>query len=180
MGQIVENVYAKAVLELAKEENRVEAIYEELKELREVLLNNADFSALIASPMLSSLEKKAVLKKVFEAELSKEVMNFLLILVEKNRIGLLVKIIEEFETLYYSYANITKAKVYTTLPLEEDMLEALREALKKLSSSEVVIETKIDEDLLGGIKVVMGDKIIDSTTLFRLKKLGAELRDIRL
>lgn len=180
MGQIVENVYAKAVLELAKEENRVEAIYEELKELREVLINNADFSALIASPMLYSLEKKAVLKKVFEAELSKEVMNFLLILVEKNRIGLLVKIIEEFETLYYSYANITKAKVYTTLPLEEDMLEALREALKKLSSSEVVIETKIDEDLLGGIKVVMGDKIIDSTTLFRLKKLGAELRDIRL
>lgn len=180
MGQLVENVYAKAVLELAKEENRVEAIYEELESLREVLRSNREFEALIASPMLSSSEKKTVLKNVFEAKFSKEVMNFLLLLVEKNRIGLLAKIIEEFETLYYSYANITKAKVYTTLPLDDDMKEALRLSLKKLSSSEVVLETKVDEDLLGGIKVVMGDKIIDNTTLFRLKKLGAQLRDIRL
>lgn len=180
MGQIVENVYAKAILELAKEENRVEEVYEELKSLREVLLSNKDFETLISSPMLVSSEKKTVLKQVFETRLSKEVMNFLLLLVEKNRIGLLSKIIEEFESLYYSHANITKARVYTTMPLDEDMQEAIRLALKKLTSSEIVIESKVDEDLIGGIKVVMGDKIIDSTTLFRLKKLGAQLRDIRL
>lgn len=177
MGQVIENVYASTLFSLALEEGKIEEMSEDIEALRDVFVNNVELRLLMESPMLHSTDKKRMFSDIFKSYLSKEISNFVMLLIDKKRFGFFLPIAEEFQRLYREHSNILKAECYTVFPLSKDELEEVREALKKLTSSEIELENKIDASLIGGIKTVIGDKIIDWSTVNRLKNLDASLRE---
>ncbi len=179
MGQ-VDTVYANAIFELAKEENKVEEMNNEFKDLYQVFKTQDDLRKILETPVISSQEKKDLLDKLFKDEVSKNVFNFMKVLVDKDRMNEFMRISEGFFELYRKEANILLAEVYTVDELPEDIIASLTEKLAELTGSQIEIKQIVDDTLLGGVKIKIGSKIIDSSIIHKLNDLGESLREVSL
>ncbi len=179
MGQ-VDTVYANAIFELAKEENKVEEMNKEFKDLYEVFKSENDLRKILETPVISSKEKKDLLDKLFKDEVSKDVFNFMKVLVDKDRMNEFMRISEGFFELYRKESNILLAEVYTVEELPENIIASLTDKLAELTGSKIEIKQIVDDTLLGGVKIKIGSRIIDSSIINKLNNLGESLREVSL
>ncbi|MDO4772932.1 MAG: F0F1 ATP synthase subunit delta [Bacillota bacterium] len=179
MGQ-VDTVYASALFELAKEDNKLEEINEEIQSLYDIFKSETELREVLETPVISSKEKKDLVKTVFEGRLSKDLYNFLNLLVDKNRMRQFMGISESFFDLYREDSNITLAEVYTVESLSDDILEALQAKLSQVTGKRIEIKQIVDDTIIGGLKIKIGSKLLDSSVLNKLKDLGESLRDVSL
>lgn len=180
MGQIVQSTYAGALFDVARESDKLDDYFAEIKELRSLFQNEKEFSTILESPQIKVSEKRQVLDNVFKNKVSSEILNFLKILVDKRRIYFFTEICDEFEKMYNDYFGILVAKIFSAYELDSSEIQSLRIKLEETTGSKINIICKIDDSLIGGIKIVIGDKIIDQTALNKLKQLGASLKEISL
>ncbi|MBV1758806.1 MAG: ATP synthase F1 subunit delta [Dethiosulfatibacter sp.] len=123
-------------------------------------------------------EKKRVVHEVFGKNQSEEITNFIRIILDKRRIKDLFNIAKEFEDLIYEHKGIVKATAYTIMPLTADEHLALKEKLQYLTKKEIELINRIDKNLLGGVKIKLGDKVIDGTLRGKLNRLQNSLKEI--
>ncbi len=176
MGQ-VDTVYASAIFELAKEDEKLDQINEEMKSLYEIFKSENELREILGTPVVSSEDKKDLIKNVFKDKVSKDVFNFMNVLIDKNRMNEFMGISEEFFTLYRAESNIILAEVYTVEELSEDIIASLKEKLGELTGKNIEIKQVIDNAILGGVKIKIGSKLIDSSVLHKLTDLGDMLRE---
>jgi len=113
--------------------------------------------------------------KVFGSDLSEHVRNFLLLLIDKRRETALPSIVKEYQILANEGRNITEAEVTTAMPLAPFEQQALADKLSGLTGKKVILKTSIDERIIGGVIVKIGDKLIDGSITRQLKTLEAAL-----
>ncbi len=176
MDAIVANRYASALYSLAIEENKLEEIKQSLSDVRQAVYSEADFLKILKLPQVTKKDKHEMIKNVFDGRVNKEVFNFLSILIDKNRIGYLKTIDDEFEKLYNEFNKIVKAVVYSAKSLNEAQVKELTETLSKRFKSEVEITNKIDTTLISGIRVEANNQVIDNSIFTKL----SNMRDILL
>ena len=168
--------YAKAIRQLAQERNILDNVVEDIKLIHNTILANRELGLMLESPLVSGSKKKSVLNSIFGSKVNELTTSFIGQVVEHKRESILQVICEEFFNQYNVLKNIARVSVTTTLPLTKEIKEEL---IKKIKSdyqlSEVQLEEKIDESLIGGMILRMGDKQLDASIRRQLSDIKQEL-----
>jgi F-type H+-transporting ATPase subunit delta len=168
---IVAKRYAKALFELAKEQNKIAHVEEELKLIVSVLKEHSDYHKLIKHPGIGAVSKTALMKNVFESRLSDITFNTLLLLFDKGREDLLEPLVNYFVTIASDALGQAQATVYTPVALSEIELGHIASTFSKLTGKQIRVESVLDKSLLGGIKVRIGDRLYDGSLSGKLERL---------
>lgn len=168
--------YAQAVYELAVEKNLLTETETQLKSVEAAIAAYADLATLIYHPRVPSKVKKETIEKLFKAELTDFVFKFLLLLVDKRRETALPAVIREYVKLANAVRNIAEAEVITAMPLSDGEQQALAAKLSRLTGKTMLLKTSLDQSIIGGVIVKIGDKLIDGSVTRRLRALQASLQ----
>lgn len=166
--------YAKSILELAIEKQILEEVHDSMTLIFNTCTQNRDLVRLLKSPVVSYDYKLRVLKRIFEGKIDALTSRFLELLTKKNRSSILPSVAEVFSALYNKYKNITIARVTTAVPLSAELRKTFIDKIKK-DNEKVILNEEVDESLIGGYILNIGDKQIDDSVLRKLKSLEREL-----
>jgi F-type H+-transporting ATPase subunit delta len=169
---LVERRYAEAFINIAAGTEDIDSLQEELQGLMELFKSQPVFRTFMLDPEIKTENKKAVVRKAFSNNLKTETVNLLLLLLDKGRIKFLPGIYEEFVRMADKKKNILNMTVYSAAGLDESQVERIKDKYKKLyNASTVKAEVRVDTALIGGVKVKIGDKVIDDSLKGRLESL---------
>ncbi|GIN63050.1 ATP synthase subunit delta [Robertmurraya siralis] len=167
--------YATALFQLSKEHQLLDQMEAELRVVKEVVADNAELHAVLKSPKLPIEQKKEILKTAF-SKMNTFVLNTLMLLIERHREDEIAAIADEFIQLANEERGIAEAKVFTTRPLTEAERAALSSTFaKKVGKSALRINNIVDSNLLGGVKIRIGNRIFDGSLSGKLERLERKL-----
>ncbi len=168
---LVEKRYAQALLDISIHDIRTAR--REFEQLKDIYNSDTQFREFLLDPRVKSDKKQTAVRNIFSGKISESMLNFLLLLIVKKRVNELPGIHAQFESLADRMGNVLDMKVVTVAPLEESQLKSLKEKFgKKYSSNEVKITEIIDPSIIGGIKVIIGDKVYDGSIKGRIQTLN--------
>ncbi len=167
--------YAQAIYELAAEKNMLDKVGEQLLLVESTISSHSDLATLLYHPQILPAAKKETITKIFSQDLDDFVHKFLLLLVDKRRETILPDIIQEYVMLANETRNIAEAEVTTAMPLAEDEYTALRNKLSQVTGKNMVLKTRVDERILGGVIVKIGDKLIDGSIVRQIQRMQTAL-----
>ena len=167
--QTVGRVYAEGLFLLAQEEHSEAQIYKELNEAADVLMQNAEFIALLDVPTLDISERIAILRRVI-GDGTGTMENFLCLLVERHRIRKLGEIRDDFNKLYHEQFGVAEVFVTSAAPLIEKQRGELIQVLSKKLHKTVELRESVDPSLLGGMIVQYGDTRMDNSLRTRMQQ----------
>ena len=171
MYEYLDKRYAMALYEVAEENGKVDEYIENLKVICDLMDNEKSFYEFIKNPQVGTRNKKRAFINIFKNKIDEDLLSFLLILIEKDRILYLREKVNEMEKIILEKNNTLKGLVRTTVPLTDEQYNLLISALEKKYNKKIVLERIIDPDILGSIYVKIGDQVIDGTIKFKVDKL---------
>lgn len=166
--------YARAAFQKALSESALASWSEQLEQLGKIALHER-VAAFIASPSNTAEQKAGKLAGICGDQISQSQKNFLQVLADNNRLGLLPEVFALFEELKAEQENNVQVVLTTAYPLDAGAEERISSALKSRLSSEVSVETAVDASLMGGALIKVGDSVIDGTVKGRLAKLATAM-----
>lgn len=166
--------YAKSFIDLAQEQNVLEEANKDMHVFYETVKNNAQLRAVLRNPIISSSAKKQILSKIFGNKVSKLTASFFEIMVNKGREAFLYHTASQFFSQYNQIKGVVVAKVTSATPLSESSKKEIEARVAKATNGNVILETKVDPDLIGGFVLTVGDKQYDASLAKSLKELKKE------
>nr|BDA97734.1 ATP synthase CF1 delta subunit [Rhodomonas sp. NIES-698] len=164
--------YADAFLEIANKSS----VINDLNCVATALSESKDLQKAIANPLVSATAKKDIIKSIFAGNVDSNTVKFMMVLCDRGRIEYLAAIVETALILAYKQASIEMAYVTSSVELSSSQTEALVSKLKVMTNAEQIkLELKVDESLIGGFKVQIGSRIIDTSVQNQLKQLSSYL-----
>lgn len=176
MYEYLDRRYALALYEVAEKEGKVDEYLQFVEEVANLLSTNDELQQLIKHPQLSTSKKKELFKSIFEGKVEEELLTFLLLLIEKDRIFQLSEILDHMKKIYLEKHETVIAQVKTVVPLNEEEKVKLVDKLQKKYSKTVILNEEIDKSILGGVYLRIGNDIIDGT----IKSKFQEIRSLTL
>ena len=168
--------YAKSLLDLAKDQNVMDDVVSDMEGFSK-MVENRDLYLLLKSPIINVGKKADIFNALFDGKVNKLTKAFFDIVLRKGREGLLPEISAEFMNQYKRMQGISSVKLTTAAPISEAALESIKsKLLASTATDEVVdIETKVDESIIGGFIVEIGDKLIDASVSHKLAELAKQM-----
>lgn len=176
---VVASRYSDAIFEIAVEEDCLEEMYESYQTVISVFSENADLINILSHPEIDINEKISLLKESF-SEINNNLVNFMCVLVEKNRTREILNIFKDFEALYNIHNNIIVANVYSVEKLTKIQILSLQEKLNMKFDKKIHINNIIDKSLIGGIKIMIDNHVIDYSLKTKIDNLSDELHKIQI
>lgn len=173
-------IYASALLDLAKADGgqpAIEATLNELEDLLEIARSEPAFGEFLASQILSADVRGASLEKILAGRVSDLTHRFLLILNRKGRLGHLPAIAAAFDEKVQEAFGRVEVDVYTAAPISPEDLGAIRTRLQQVLGKEPIVHPYTDGSMIGGLKLQIGDQLIDASIATRLRKLRDRLNE---
>lgn len=172
--------YALALFELALESKELETTESDLLQLSALYNESADLRDLILSPVYSRDDVASGINAVAaKAKLSKRVQNFLGVLVENGRLNVLVNVIRDFGLLMADHRGELKAEVISAAALTKTQINEIKKKLKSAVGQNVEVDASVDENLLGGLIVKVGSRMIDSSIKTKLDNLAIAMKGVQ-
>ncbi len=178
MAKLVASVYSDALFEVAVEENKSDLFLEELQFVIDTFNKYPEFYELFKTPKINVEEKKQVVTEVFGEKLSTEMLNFLKIVLDKKRGNAMKQINDEFIDKILHHKGIEKATAESAVPLSDDEMTRLKKELSVLTGNEIILSNVINPDVIGGVLLRIGDKVIDGSLKKRLEDMKETLAQI--
>lgn len=175
MVELVTKSYSEILFDLAKEENLLEAIGDELKEIAGIFSQNADYMNFLTSPQIDKEEKIKTVDAIFDGKINKLTSNFLKVLVSNGRISHIESIARYFKTLMREYLGIAYVEAVTATPMSEEQKNSLIEKLENKLNKKIELNNIVNESIIGGMKILVGEKSIDASVKTRLSELQLQL-----
>ena len=167
--------YAAALFEVAAANSLVDTIAEELSTVKEVFNSNPGLITILNNPKLGADKKKALLQSAFSGATT-YVQNLLFILADRHRENSIPEVADQFIELANQAKGLAAAKVYSVSPLTEEQKEAISLAFApKVGKTALRIENITDSNLLGGVKLRIGNRIFDGSLRGKLDRLERKL-----
>jgi F-type H+-transporting ATPase subunit delta len=164
--------YAKSLLELAAEKGALEAVHNDMVEFSKVCHENRDFTLMLKNPIIKHDKKRTILKKVFEGKVHELTMAIFDIITRKNRESVLPAIAQEFHSQYNFHKGIEVANVVTAVPLDKDLKSKIEKIVYQVSPfDKVELKEVVNEEIIGGFVLTIGDRQIDDSLKSKLKAL---------
>ncbi|MDR6120993.1 F-type H+-transporting ATPase subunit delta [Bacillus sp. SLBN-46] len=174
-NSMVAKRYASALFQIAKEQQILSTVEEELRVVKEVLQYNTDLKAVLKSSKLTIDKKKEVIKAAF-VSINAYVLNTLLILIDRHREDEIVEVVDQFIELSNNEMGIAEAEVYSIRPLTDAERTAISTTFAaKVGKKSLRIENIVDSELLGGVKLRIGNRIYDGSLRGKLNRLERKL-----
>lgn len=178
IGSEIAKRYARALFGIASEENKIEAIYSELKSFSSLLQENTSLMDFLANPVFERSDKKIVIGEILEKTgVSVITSNFLKLLVDKRRIAALMQIEMCYQQYMDEVLNKARVRIKTAFALSDEISEKVKKKLESYTGKNV--EMVIDEDpsILGGVVVRVGDILYDGSIKTQLASIRELIRE---
>lgn len=172
---VVSDRYAQALFELSQSDNSTDKIQDDLKIVSETLKEYSDLRNLLAHPIISSQDKKEMFNQIFGDKISKYTQNIIMLLIDKKRDSLIPEIAELYKEMYNKLHSRVVADVYTSVEIGSAQLVLLRKRLESYLDKNVEIDTHVDEKIIGGVLVKIGDRVIDGTLKTKFENMAKSL-----
>lgn len=171
----VAKTYGDALYDLAVEEQLSTQWMEEVAVLAKAFDENPDFIKLLSTPALRKEERLSVLDQSFGGKIHDHVLNFMKILVENGTIGHFSGCADEFRRRYNKDQNIEEVTAVTAIPLNEELFAQLKEKLEQISGKTVVLQNRVDPNILGGVRLEMDGTQLEGSVQHQLESLRRRL-----
>lgn len=165
--------YAKAILDLAKDQKLAPAVNEDMKSIAKAVDASKELKDMLYSPVIPTATKKSALLAVFQ-DLNKLSTNLIDTLIENRRIDILGVVAETYNQLFDKEQGIQIAKVTSAVPLTDELKKMVLVKVKELTGNDAEINNVVDESILGGFILRVGDLQYDASIANKLKKLKRE------
>lgn len=162
-------IYAKALFELAEQSQLVDNIKKDLDTLADIGRLLRDFETLMASSYFSEEYKKNLVQEVFSENLNPLTINFLMVVIDLNRMRFLPQITERYDELWETYHGYHRVKVTVSGAMNNEQIERLTDNIAASMNSRVRLELAVDPSIIGGVIIRYGDKVIDNSVRTRLQ-----------
>ncbi|MDP8239857.1 MAG: ATP synthase F1 subunit delta [Candidatus Hatepunaea meridiana] len=166
--------YVQPLFEVAQENNQIDRINNDLELLDRTLSESEELRGFLVDPSIIRQLKKGLIEKLF-TEFSHYSMNFVKVVIDKNRPEVLKSAYSLFMELLNIHRGITPGIVESAVPLEDADFEKVKTTLELRLGSKLVLERRVDPSLLGGVRAQVGNTVIDGSLRGRLNKLKATL-----
>jgi len=163
-------VYAEALFEVGRDKGTLGALQQQLSEFTAAVDGNRELQVFFFSPYLSSEEKKEGLKRAITGA-EPELINFLELLVDKHRMPEIFRIRREFEELWKRENRRIDVTVTSAVELDSAVVEKIGQEVERQTGEEVDLASAVDDQILGGIVLQVGNMVLDASIRSRLEKL---------
>ncbi|MGH4126160.1 MAG: F0F1 ATP synthase subunit delta [Clostridium sp.] len=171
MYEYLDKRYALALYTVAEEKGKVEEYLNDLREIVSLMKNDDEFLKVIKYPQISTSSKKKMFINIFKGRIDEDLLSFLLILIEKDRIMYTEEKLKEMEKIHLERNNTLLVEVVTVIPLEDSQKENLRTKLFKMYDKNIIFHEKLDKKIIGGVYIRVGDDVIDGTIKNKLEEM---------
>jgi F-type H+-transporting ATPase subunit delta len=176
ISEAAARVYAGALFSLGREEGSLAEIAADLHAFADVLHGlDGDLQAFFTLPQLRREEKRRIINLAFGDKVGRPVLGLLNVLVDKRREQLFDTIVAEFDTMLDRHDGRVQVNVTSARKLDADLADALRTALEQRTHRTVVLHERIDPEVIAGLRVNIGDRVLDGTVRRRLADMRRSL-----
>jgi F-type H+-transporting ATPase subunit delta len=180
LAQQVAVKYSTALFNITRRKNLINQAYTQFEQLDTIIKEDKTLLQFLLAPHILDQVKIKVVKDVFGPRLEPLFLEFLLVLIDKHRIGFLHEIVREFRALVEEARGVIKAHVTVTRPLTDDDRRRLIERLQAKTGKTIELIEKVDPGILGGMVVILKDQIIDGSVKHKLAILREELMKLKV
>ena len=167
--------YAQALMSLAQQENLTDQFGETFRSVESLLSESPDFREFVLNPVIKNEDKKEVLKRVMQ-DANPYLVNFIMLLVDKRRIIFLEPIIEQYLNLLRKLNQTVLAEVISAKELNDEQKNNIVEKVKGIvEARDVELKTSVDPNLIGGVIIKVGSKVIDASLRGQLRRISVSL-----
>ena len=174
----VSHVYANSLFELAEQAGGLDMLESVRAEFEEVVaLTDQDpaFGEFVRSRMIPVEQKGESLRKIFEGQISDLLLRFLLVVNRKERLDHLKSIFEAYQRQVWERQGRVEVEVYSPRELEAEHLDRVREGIRAALGKEPIVRVHLDPSMIGGLKMRIGDRLIDASVATRLGQIRERL-----
>ena len=168
--QEIARVYSEALFEVAKEKGELDRVHEELTQFAEAIHDDREMQVFFFSPYFSTAEKREGLERAVSGA-DKEFLNFLELLIEKHRMPLIFRVQREFEAAWKEENRKLDVTVTSAVELDPEVAKRVGAEIEKQTGRDVELQSTVDEDILGGLVLRVGNMVLDASIRNRLDKL---------
>lgn len=173
----IARVYSASILSLAEERGEGDTLLKELLELAAYLDKDASFDEFLSSPMIDSSARQRVIEKLFRGKASDLMVDSLQVLNRKDRLGILRAVGEAYRLDHEVLRGVVDVYVRTAVPLTGALKKKITEVAGRHTGKTAQLVETVDESIIGGMIVKIGDRKIDASVASRLCKLGQLLAE---
>ena len=170
----IARVYGDALFGVAKEEGKLDEIRSDLGEFADALDAESELRLFFFSPYFSSQEKREGIERAVSGA-SDELVNFLKLLAEKHRMPAIFRIRSYFDDLWAEENKRLEVRVTSAVELDRSVVERIGSEIERKTSMEIDLEADVDEDILGGLVLRVGNMVLDASLRAKLNKLRREV-----
>lgn len=168
--------YAQALMSLAQDNDLVDQFGHEVSQLLELLSESQEFKQFLSNPLIKPEAKKAVIQQVVGDQANPYILNFLMLLVDRRRIGFLEGICKQYQTLLRQLKRILLAEVTSATALTNEQRESVRQKIVDMSGGQQVeLDVHVDPDLIGGVIIKVGSQVFDASIRGQLRRISLAL-----
>ncbi|MDQ3759428.1 MAG: ATP synthase F1 subunit delta [Actinomycetota bacterium] len=170
----IARVYGDALFDVAKEEGMIDEIRSELGAFADALDSDRDLQVFFFSPYFSSQEKRDGIAKAIEGA-SEQFENFLGLLAEKHRMAAIFRIRRHFDELWAEENKRLEVRITSAVPLSESVVKRVGSEIERQTDRKIDLEADVDEDILGGLVLRVGNMVLDASLREKLNRLRKEV-----
>lgn len=170
--------YSKALLDLGRQYDILDEILADIEDVAEKLNANLDLKKYLLDPQIKMSKKKQALKAVFQDFISEKTYNFLFILIKDKTIAYLDQIIGDVHKKRKDEEDVLEAIVESVVPVESKEEDIIKKTLAEKTNKRILIKNLIEPKLIGGLKITIGDMVIDSSVQGKLDRLRNIIRKL--
>jgi F-type H+-transporting ATPase subunit delta len=167
-------VYARSLFEVAREQDKLDAVREQLGQFADALSENRDLQVFFFSPYFSTAEKEDGLERVVSGA-DAVIVNFLKLLIEKHRMPVLMRIRANYEALWEEENKLLPVHITSAVSLDGSIVKQLGDRISEQTDRKVDVSADVDPDILGGIVVRVGNSVLDASVRNRLEQLRRQV-----
>lgn len=181
MAKLASKVYGEALFQIAVEDGRIDEMMEEIRAVKKALEENRELSVLMDHPKIIKEEKVHLMENCFKGQVSDDVTGFLTVVVSKGRFKELPAMFDYLTMRMKEYKKIGVVTVKSAVELRSEQKERIRRKLMETTEYKTLeIDWQVDESLIGGLVIRIGDRVVDSSLKYKLEQLTSRLLKISL
>jgi len=167
-------VYARSLFEVAREQDKLDVVREQLGAFTDALSENRDLQVFFFSPYFATKEKQDGLERVV-SDADPVVLNFLKLLIEKHRMPVLFRIRSNYDGLWEEENKLLPVHITSAVELDKAIVEQLGDRISEQTDRKVELSANVDPEILGGIVVRVGNSVLDASVRNRLEQLRKQV-----
>jgi F-type H+-transporting ATPase subunit delta len=170
----IAQVYARSLFEVAKENDDLDEVHEQLGEFADALDSNRELQVFFFSPYFSSQEKKDGVDKVVDGG-NEYFVNFLKLIAERHRMPALFRMRREFDALWREENKLLEVRITSAIDLDEDLVKSIGKRIEEQTGKQIDLDANVDPDVIGGLVLRVGNMVMDASVRGRLERLRKEV-----